>query len=94
MRDKYILKLFIAFLKQKGAYDDYLYELSKGESFRNYYCKKWLHPVDFITYEIKHNRPSELIDNAFDWEKSTTLSQASWWELSDEWEDLIYDKFK
>lgn len=94
MRDKYILKLFIAFLKQKGAYDDYLYELSKGESFRIAYRPKWLHPVDFIIDEIKHNRASELIDNAFDWEKSTTLSQVSWWELNDEWEDLIYDKFK
>ena len=93
MKDKYILKLFIAFLKQKGAYDDYLYELSKGESFRVSYCQKWLHPVDFITYIIQH-KPSELIDDAFDWEKSTTLSQVSWWELSDEWEDLIYDKFK
>lgn len=93
MRDKYILKLFIAFLKKKGVYDDYLYELSKGESFRIAYRKKWLHPVDFIIDEVQHG-PSALIDNAFDWEKSTTLSQTSWWELCDEWEDLIYDKFK
>ena len=93
MKNKYILKLFIAFLKQRGAYDDYLYELSKGESFRINYRKKWSHLVDFIIDEVQHG-PSALIDSAFDWEKSTTLSQVRWWELCDEWKDLMYKKFR
>ena len=93
MGDKYILKLFIAFLKQKGAYDYYLLELSKGEKFRFNYCKKWLHPVDFIIDVLKYE-PTELIDNAFSWENSTTLSKSQWWAINDEWVDLMIDKFK
>ena len=93
MKNKYILKQFIAFLKKNNVYDEYLYELSKGKLFRVQYDEKWINPVDFIIYEIKRE-PSGLIINAFCWAKSTTLSQETWNELSNEWEDLILGKFE
>lgn len=93
MKNKYILKLFIAFLKQNEAYNEYLYALSKGEFFRYCLNKKWISPENFISETIKYE-PHALIQYAFDWESNSKLSQETWWMLNDEWEDLIYNKFK
>lgn len=92
MKNKYILKLFIAFLKQNEVYNDYLYALSKGELFR-YRIRQKIRPENFISETIKCN-PDALIQYAFDWESDSNLSQETWWILNDEWEDLIYNKFK
>ena len=48
MKNKYILKLFIAFLKKHKVYDVYLYALSKGEHYRFNYNKNWIRPENFI----------------------------------------------
>ena len=93
MKNKYILKLFIAFLKQNKAYNEYLYALSKGELFRYELNKKWIRPENFISETIKCE-PDNLILNAFDWESNSNLSQETWWILNDEWEDIIYGKFR
>lgn len=92
MKNKYILKLFIAFLKQKGVYDVYLYGLSKGEHYRFNYNKKWIRPEIFILETIKRS-PSNLISDAFDWIDVEYSIYRKWWILNDEWEDLVYDKF-
>lgn len=93
MKNKYILKLFIAFLKQKGVYDVYLCALSKGEHYRFNYNKKWIRPEIFILETIKRS-PSNLISDAFDWSNVEYSIYRKWWILNDEWEDLMYKKFK
>jgi hypothetical protein len=93
MKNKYILKLFIAFLKQKGVYDVYLYALSKGEHYRCKYNKKWIRPEDFIIETIQL-APINLISDAFDWSNYEYSRYKKWWIINDEWEDLMYDKFK
>lgn len=93
MKNKYILKLFIAFLKQNGVYGAYLYALSKGELYRFNYNKKWIRPENFIIETIQHS-PSNLISHAFDWSNYENLRYKKWWILNDEWEDLMYDKFR
>ena len=93
MKNKHILKLFIAFLKQNEAYNEYLYGLSKGEHYRFNCNKKWISPENFIIETIQRS-PSNLILDAFNWETDSNLSQETWWELNDEWEDIMYKKFR
>ena len=93
MKNKYILKLFIAFLKQKGVYDVYLYGLSKGEHYRFNYNKKWIRPENFILETIQRS-PSRLISDAFDWRNCEYSIYRKWWILNNEWEDLMYKKFR
>lgn len=92
MKNKYILKLFIAFLKQNGVYDEYLYALSKGEYYRFKYNKKLVNPISFIIQKIKHN-PYELITDAFDWYDSK-YSASVWWVLNNEWFECLKKKCK
>ena len=40
MKNKYILKQFITFLKKHGVYDEYMYQLYIGEQYRFIYNKK------------------------------------------------------
>ena len=93
MKNKYILKLFIAFLKRNKVYNEYLYALSKGEHYRFNYNKNWIKPEDFIVETIQRS-PNNLISDAFDWGNFEYSRYKEWWILNDEWEDLIYDKFK
>ena len=55
MKEKHLLKLFIAFLKKHGVYDEYIYQLYIGEQFRYVYNKKMANPIYFIKQKIKHN---------------------------------------
>ncbi len=92
MKNKYILNLFIAFLKQNKVYDDYLYILSKGVHYRFNYNKNWLKPEDFIIETIQRS-PNDLISNAYDWGNCQHSIYKKWWELNYKWEDIIYNKF-
>jgi hypothetical protein len=92
VKHKYILKLFIAFLKQKGVYDVYLYALSKGEHYR-FNNINWIRPEKFIVETIQRS-PRNLISDAFDWSNYEYSRYKKWWILNDEWEDLMYDKFR
>lgn len=87
MKNKYILKLFIAFLKKHGVYDEYIYQLYIGEQFRFFYNKNLINPISFIIQKIKHN-PYELITDAFDWNK-TKYSISVWWVLNNEWFECL-----
>ena len=93
MKNKYILKLFIAFLKKHKVYDVYLYALSKGEHYRFNYNKKWIRPENFIIETIQRS-PSNLISEAFDWRSYEYSIYRKWWMLNDMWEDLMYNKFR
>jgi hypothetical protein len=92
MKNKYILKLFIAFLKRKGVYDVYLYALYKGEHYRFNYNRNWIIPEKFIIETIQRS-PSNLISDAFDWSNCEYSTYKKWLILNDEWENLMYDKF-
>lgn len=91
MKNKYLLKKFIGFLKQKEIYDDYLYALSKGEYYRFNYNKNWIKAENFIIESIQCD-PSDLISMAFDWHNFHPTAFRKWWEINDEWEDIIYKK--
>lgn len=87
MKNKYILKQFITFLKKHGVYDEYMYQLYIGEQYRFSYNKKLVNPISFIVEKIKHN-PHELIADAFDWKK-TKYSISVWWVLNNEWFEYL-----
>lgn len=92
MKEKHLLKLFIAFLKKHGVYDEYLYQLYIGGEFRFSYNKEFFNPISFIIQKIKHH-PHELIIDAFDWYK-TKYSINVWWVLNNEWFKYIKKKCK
>ena len=92
MKNKHILKLFIAFLKQKGVYNVYLYALSKGEYYRFNHNRNWIRPENFIIETIQRS-PSNLISNAYDWDNCEYSIYKKWQILNYEWEGLVYDKF-
>lgn len=87
MKNKHILKLFIAFLKKHGVYDEYLYQLYIGEHYRYVNNKNMSNPISFIIQKIKHN-PHELIADAFDWYK-TKYSVSVWWVINNEWFEYL-----
>ena len=92
MKNKYILKQFITFLKKHGVYDEYMYQLYIGGQFRFTYNKKLVNPISFIVQKVKHN-PHELITDAFDWNK-TKYNISVWWVLNNEWFEYFKKKCK
>lgn len=92
MKNKYILKQFITFLKKHGVYDEYMYQLYIGEQFRFSYNEKLVNPISFIVHKVKHN-PHELITDAFDWNK-TKYNISVWWVLNNEWFEYFKKKCK
>lgn len=87
MKEKHLLKLFIAFLKKHGVYDEYMYQLYMGEQYRFSYNEKLVNPVSFIVDKIKHH-PHELIADAFNWYK-TKYNIRVWWVLNNEWFEYL-----
>ena len=84
-KEKYILKLFIKFLKRYGTYDAYLQFLLKDKGSFKRACK-------YISYTIR-TTPRTLIIDAFVWSDCGDKS-INWSTLHWRWVDtLFYYKF-
>ena len=85
MREKYILKRFVGFLKKNNVYDEFLYYLQKDSGFRP---KKSLYdlrnPISYIAHSIKYC-PQMLFNGAFNWEDTKNIKRERWSELHFEW---------
>lgn len=92
MGNKYILKIFINFLKKEGVYTYYLKALEEDKthyrknSISSYRCEN---AVDFIVTCLKHNKPNRLINAAFSW---TAYSNGDWYKLTRKWDEILYEK--
>lgn len=84
MKNRKILKLFIAFLKQKEVYYEYLNCLSNGAKFRKYIRNDFEDPSAFLAYTVKRE-PLNLITCAFNWNEGTKLTRNKWSDLDDDW---------
>ncbi len=87
MGSKYILKYFIAFLKRKRAYREFLKLMTDDRNFRISYKIDLSNPTDYITFMVQ-NQPTLLINNAFDWTKSKNIKRGQWYDLHREWHHL------
>lgn len=87
MKNKYILKRFIAFLKRNYAYKEFLNLMINDRNFRITYKKDLSNPTDYITFTIQ-NHPKMLINNAFDWSNSKNITRRQWYDLHNAWCDL------
>ena len=88
MKNRKILKLFIAFLKQKEIYDEYLNCLSNGAKFRSYIRNDFADPIAFLAYTVKRE-PYNLINSAFNWDKGMKITRNKWGILDGEWLDVL-----
>ena len=84
------LKLFIKFLKNNNAYNEFLYNLNKDKTFRN---KKLNKPVNYIVHQIK-TEPAFLLLNAFDWRNTKQLNEEQWGNLHEKWLKFYYSSSK
>ena len=82
MKGKYILKLFIGFLKKNNVYKAYIKSLIESK----------IEPLDFIIKTIKVNLET-LIVNAFEW-SSCKYCPYKWYGLHMEWCTLYRKKNK
>lgn len=87
MGNKYILKYFIAFLKRKYVYREFLKLMIDDRNFRIGYKTDLTNPIDYITFMVQ-NQPTLLIMNAFDWSKSRNITKGQWYDLHREWYHL------
>ncbi len=87
MRKKYILKLFMAFLKKNGAYEIFLQTLKDYTEQQNKYIYQISEPIQYITSTITSD-PRFLIISAFDWSKAE-YKKVNWGKLNSEWSELI-----
>lgn len=92
MKHKYILKLFIQFLKEEGIYTYYVNALKEDRthyrkySIGAYNCEN---PVNFIVKCIKNNTLHRLINYAFSW---TTYNNVDWCQYTKKWEKKLCEK--
>ena len=84
MKNKYILKLFIGFLKKNNVYDEFLYYLEKDKPFRLSRLNDLRNPIEYIEFMINNN-PTMLINDAFDWSHATKITRAEWYRLHSSW---------
>ena len=78
MKERYVLKLFIGFLKQNKVYNEFiksLLEYNKSISMED--------PLLFIIKTIK-TKPRTIIANAFDW-SSCKYCPHKWFDLHFQW---------
>ena len=96
MKNKYILKHFIAFLKRNYAYKEFLNLMMDDRTFRITYKTDLSDPTDYITFTIQ-NQPKMLINNAFDWSNSRNITRGQWYDLHKTWCHLctiLMEKFQ
>lgn len=82
MKYKYILRIFITFLKRENVYDQYIDALINDKHYR-----QKISPSLFIAHHVKYS-PQNLIASAFDW--STYQNTIVGWAYIDEkWRRLL-----
>jgi hypothetical protein len=85
MKEKYILKRFVAFLKKNNVYNEFLYYLQKDSGFRPTKSLCDLrNPISYITHTIKYC-PDMIFNSAFNWDNTKNIKRERWYELHLEW---------
>lgn len=91
MKNKYILKLFISFLKKNNVYYNFLYNLEIDVLYRKRLIKltkiDLTNPVDYVVYTIKCN--PEMIFDAFSWSHTNGINKEKWCKLHLEWRRIL-----
>lgn len=86
MKHKYILRIFITFLKRENVYYQYIDALINDKHYRTKTSQQ-LSPSSFIAHQVKYS-PQNLISNAFAW--STYQNTIFGWAYIDEkWRRLL-----
>lgn len=80
MSTKYLLRIFIKFLKFNKAYENYIFNLKSTKGGQK-------ESVIFIVRHITYN-PKDIIMNAFMWMPSKNQKK-EWVELHREWQMLL-----
>lgn len=78
MKEQYILKLFIKFLKENKAYEEYILRLNSHKGGKE----------ESINYIVKQciNKPKDLIISAFPWISLKYInSKLEWYDLHRQW---------
>lgn len=82
MKEHYILKLFIKFLKENKAYEEYLIRLNSHKGGKE-------NSINYIVLQCKNN-PLDLIMSAFPWISLKYInSKIKWNDLHREWYFLL-----
>ena len=90
-KDKFVLKVFYQFLKDKNYYNSYEKNLTSmgGWAYRKYcYCEQ--SPSRFLASMSKSN-PVRLISLAFRW-RTTEEGWDFWNKVNDEWDSYYNEK--
>ena len=78
MNEKYVLKLFIQFLKNNNAYEEYILRLNFHKGGKE-------ESINYIVRQCK-TKPLDLIINAFPWISIKHLnSKIKWSDLHRQW---------
>lgn len=80
MKEKYVLKCFVTFLKRNNAFEEF------SERLKKYRDNKSI--IQFLKTHCKH-QPTEIIINAFPW---TRIRGISWAKLHVEWKNECQKK--
>lgn len=84
MKNKYILKLFISFLKKNNVYYNFLYNLETDVPYRSKLIRfkkiDLTNPVDYVVYMIKCN-PAMIFNDAFSWFDTDGIDREKWCQL-------------
>jgi hypothetical protein len=88
MKNKYILKLFIYFLKKNNVYYQFLYNLNIDVLFRRKLIQiekiDLTNLVDYVVYMIKCN-PKRIFNDSFSWFHTNEINSKKWCKLHLEW---------
>ena len=84
-KHRFILKMFIAFLKKNDVYNEYLSNLEDGFYYRHKH-KKAINEKQYIIDTIT-TKPYRLILDAFNWAND---NKVNWDDVSSEWEYEIW----
>ena len=84
-KHRFILKMFIAFLKKNNVYNEYLSSLEDGHYYRHEH-RKAINEKQFIIDTVT-TQPYRLILDAFRW---SDYSQVDWNDLSLKWEYKVW----
>jgi hypothetical protein len=88
MKNKFILKLFISFLKKNDVYYNFLYNLETDVLYRSKLIRfskiDLTNPVDYVVHTIKCN-PAMIFNNAFNWFYTDGIDREKWCQLHCKW---------
>ena len=82
MKEQYILKLFIKFLKENKAYEEFIIRLNSHKGGEE-------ESINYIILQCK-NKPLDLIVSAFPWFSIKSInSKLKWNDLHRQWKFLL-----